>query len=97
MKEQLEEVRVQFEPYSEQVDMAEKELQAEEPEDAWDNVAPNTQHQESKDKEANELNDDGQPPQQHDIGVDLGLATHEEEKLQSNHEMTDIKYRNRMQ
>lgn len=41
------------------------------------------------------MNDDGHPPQQHDISFDR-LATHEEDKLQSNYEMIDAQYRNRM-
>lgn len=94
---EIEEVRQIYEPYSEAVDTAQRILADNmEQDDAWDELAPETQHNNEEDKR------DKQPQQDtgiedYDISLDIGLPiSATEDDVHDYNELPDDKYREHM-
>ena len=70
------------------------QMQTEEPQDVWDQIAPNTQSRAAQ--EQAEIPSNSQLPENNDIGNDMGLAVHDEENIRQNYEMLDTEYLEKM-
>ena len=97
INEAIEEERLLYEPFREAVDSVEHIVENVEDEfdEAWDNLAPNTEHMESTDIPQAPRNEHEQ--ESYDIGRDLGLnVTRQEEELNLVYEIPDNEYREHM-
>ena len=95
--EAIEEERLIYEPFRDAVDSAEQIVENIENEfdEAWENLAPNTEHMESTDIPQGSSNENEQ--EHYDIGMDLGLnVTRQEEEMNLVYEIPDNEYREHM-
>ena len=95
--EAIEKQRQIYEPFRDAVDHAEEVVENAENEldDAWDNLAPNTEHMESV--ENPHLQDNELENEMYDIGTDLGLnVTRQEDELNLVYQIPDNEYREHM-
>lgn len=99
-EESIEEVQAVYEPFATEVDQAEEDARDRELQDAWDEVAPNTEHLDAQDAEMEDLQQQGdQDPEQYDIDQVMGAtgqASISISLVQKNHEMTDDEYQKKM-
>lgn len=95
IKDDILKEKMEYEPYREQIDHAEKIVSTEtDMQDVWDQVAPVTEH---SDGISNKTHLSNNAEDNYDLGPDLGIqVTSYEEDLAKNYELPDKDYRQHM-